>query len=181
MDTNQQEVLMEAIYKIYDLRKYYPNFVGMNSTAVVSDLTEEKLLLHCPELIRKQPFVLLTKTKWAEIKLVYESYNQNEEKHRIAALRHETKFGYHDGLTESFCECANDNPVEDTVFKRIALESLHSAIQLLTSTQKRRILQYYSGISLLEIAKQDDVCINAVVVSLKRAKKKIKENMEKGL
>ena len=172
---------MEAIYKIYDLRKYYPNFVGMNSTVVVSDLTEEKLLLHCPELIRKQPFVLLTKTKWSEIKLVYESYNQNEEKHRIAALRHETKFGYHDGLTESFCECANDNPVEDTVFKRIAIESLHSAIQLLTSTQKRRILQYYSGISLLEIAKQDDVCINAVVVSLKRAKKKIKENMEKGL
>ena len=42
-DTNQQ-VLMEAIYKIYDLRKSYPNFVGMNSTAVVSDLTEEKLL-----------------------------------------------------------------------------------------------------------------------------------------
>ena len=44
---------MEAIYKIYDLRKYYPNFVGMNSTVVVSDLTEEELLLHCPELIRK--------------------------------------------------------------------------------------------------------------------------------
>ena len=59
---------MEAIYKIYDLRKYYPNFVGMNSTVVVSDLTEEELLLHCPELIRKQPFVLLTKTKWSEKK-----------------------------------------------------------------------------------------------------------------
>ena len=60
---------MEAIYKIYDLRKYYPNFVGANSIAVVSDLTEEELLLHCPELIRKQPFVLFSKTKWSMLSI----------------------------------------------------------------------------------------------------------------
>ena len=55
---------MEAIYKIYDLKKYYPDFIRANPIAVVSDLTEEELLLRCPELRAKAPFVYFSRIQW---------------------------------------------------------------------------------------------------------------------
>lgn len=168
---------METIYKIYDLKKYYTNFVGANPIAVVSDLAEDELLVKCPELQSKRPFVLVTKSQWKEMKDIYDCFELDEEKHRIAALRHEEKFSYQEGQTELIMHEQDENPVMDEVLSKIALEQLHSAIEKLPECQRRRILKHYSGYTCKEIAAQEHVSKSPVVRAIHKGIKSIKKEI----
>ena len=167
---------MEAIYKIYDLRKYYPNFVGANPIAVVSELTEEELITQCPELQAKAPFVYFEKEKWRAFRSAQHQYNQNEEKNRKRKQYLEDRYGYQEGHSELHASCLEDEDIMDTVINRISVEHLKEVLKALPESQSRRILLYYSGYTYTEIAQIENVSFQVVHRSIKKAMKKIIRN-----
>ncbi len=164
---------METIYKLYDLRKYYPAFVGVNPIAVVSELTEEELLLQCPELRRFTPCAFFTYKAWRGFVKAQRAYQTNEEKFRNRMKYCEENYGYEEGVSELYAVNFEDEDVMDTVITRISIEHLREVLNLLPGTQSRRVLLYYSGYTYAEIAEAENMSFQAAQRSVKKAVKNI--------
>ena len=167
---------MEAIYKIYDLRKYYPDFVGANPIAVVSDLTEEELMVHCPELQAKAPFVYFEKEKWSAFRSAQHQYNRNEEKNKKRKQYLEDRYGYQEGRSELHASGLENEDIMDAVLTKISVEHLREVMRTMPEAQARRILLFYSGYTFKEIAEQEKVSYQAIQWSIKRAMRYILKN-----
>ena len=165
---------MEAIYKIYDLRKYYPNFVGANPIAVVSNLSEEELLRWCPELRRKKPCAFFTKEAWNQFRKAHRAYQTNEEKFRNRMKYREENYGYEEGISELSAADPDDEDNMDTVIMRLSIEHLREVLSQLPEAQSRRILLYYSGYTYAEIAAAEHISIPVTYRSIRKAMKNIK-------
>ena len=163
-------------YKIYDLGNEYKNFVGINSTAVVSNMTEDQLLYTYPELKDKIPFILLTEKQWEQISLGFLEFNKNEEKHRKRGERHGDAFGYRDGETELFIKSLDSSDtVLFQVIDNIEKEKLHKAFGLLSESQRRRIyLYYFNHLTYRQIAEIESVSDMSIRESINGGLKKIK-------
>lgn len=174
---------MKAIYTIYDLRKYYPSFVGANHLAVVSDLTQDELMQSYPSLRKKAPFALFTEKQWYEAMSAIHDYDLNEKKYQMQAIRHEVAFDYHDGVTElemsdiDEYHVMDEYQVVDDALNNIALEQLHAAMDILTDTQKRRIMLHYSGYSYHEIAVQEQVSKQTIMLSIRKGIRKLQKKL----
>ena len=167
---------MEVIYKLFDLRKYYPDFIGSNPIAVVSDLTEEELLLHCPELQHRVPFVYFDREKWSAFRKAQRLYDRNNEKFKKRQRNLEDCYGYQEGRSELNAACLDEEDIMDTVIKKITIEHLHEILVTLPESQHRRILMYYSGYTFAEIAASENVARQVVQRSVKKAMKNILKN-----
>lgn len=164
---------METIYKIYDLKKYYPNFIGANPIAVVSDLTEKELLLRCPELRAKVPFVYFSRIQWKGFRKAQHGYG--EDKLRKSRERYQDCFGYQEGISELHAVEWEKEDLLDEVVTRISVEYLREVLAKLPEAQSRRILLHYSGYSYAEIAAQENISIPCVHYSIKRGMKNLKK------
>lgn len=174
---------METIYKLYDLRKYYPSFVGANPIAVVSSLPKEELMLHFPELNCKAPFTFFTTDQWRGVIAAFRDYDLNEKKYQMQALRHEAPFEYRDGLTELYMTGMNENEVIDEILNKIAIEEMRVYLNALPESQHRRLLLHFSGYSYAEIASQEQISKVSVLRSIQKGIKNLQRNMmnlEKG-
>ena len=165
---------MEAIYKIFDLRKYYPDFVGANPIAVVSDLTEEELVVRCPELHSKAPFVYFSNKQWRQFRKAQHGYG--EDKLRKSRDRYQDCYGYQEGISELHAVEIEEQDIMEEVVNRISLDRLREVLDMLPETQRRRILLHYSGYTYAEIAAQENVNPTSVLRSVKHGIKKIIRN-----
>jgi RNA polymerase sigma factor (sigma-70 family) len=164
---------MKAFYKIYDLKKYYPNFVGANPIAVVSDLPEEELLQKFPELQRVTPCAFFTYAAWSGFKKAQRAYQTNEEKFRNRMKFCEENYGYEEGVSELSAANLDDEDIMDTVITRISVEHLREVLRMLSEAQSRRVLLYYSGYTYAEIAEAENISFQVAHRSVKKALKKI--------
>ena len=164
---------MKVLYKIYDLKKYYSNFVGANPFAVVSDFPEEELLQKCPELRRITPCAFFTNAAWCGFKEAQRAYQTNEEKFRNRMKFCEENYGYEEGVSELSAANLDDEDIMDTVITRISVEHLREVLHLLPEAQSRRVLLYYSGYTYEEIAKAENISFQVAHKSVKKAMKNI--------
>ncbi len=167
---------MEAIYKIYDLRKYYPDFIGANPIAIVSNLPEAELLLKCPELQQRVPFVYFDREKWKAFRKAQIIYCKNNDKFRKRMQFLEENYGYEEGVSELAAADLDDEDTLDIIIKRISVEHLREVLNMIPETQSRRILLYYSGYTYAEIAQTENVSFQVVHRSIKKAMKNIIRN-----
>ena len=164
---------MEAIYKIYDLKKYYPDFIGANPIAVVSNLSEAELLRWCPELRRKAPFVYFSCSQWKGF--MKAQHGHGEDRLRKSRERYQDCYGYQEGISELHAADFEEEDILDEVATRISIEHLREVLATLPKAQSRRILLHYSGYSYAEIAAQEKISIPGVHYSIKRGMKNLRK------
>lgn len=70
--------------------------------------------------------------------------------------------------------------LEDTVFRKIQIEKLHKAIQMLSETQLRRMrLHYFDNLSYAEIARREKCSAKAVEYSVHNALQRLENILKK--
>ncbi len=166
---------MDSIYRMYDLRNYYPNFVGVNSIVVVSNLSEKELLRWCPELRKDPPCAFFTNEAWKSFRKAHRAYQTNEEKFRNRMKYREENYGYEEGISELSAADPDDEDIMDTVIMRLSVEHLREVLSQLPEAQSRRVLLYYSGYTYAEIAEVEHISFQVAHRSVRKAMKNIKK------
>ncbi len=103
-------------------------------------------------------------------KEVYEAladtFRREAHAEEMRDLRHTTADGYIEGETEDLMT-ERGEMLEDTVIRRMELETLQEAMQSLTGIQRERLhLYFFEGMTIREIAEKQKVNRNAVWKSL---------------
>lgn len=166
-----------AEYKVIDLRKEYPGFVGDVSFAVITRLSAEVLETKYGRLLAPfKPYVLISVEHEDAIK----EFNRNEDKFHKRKCMHETLWGYEDDTTESYFDAFwYDDDLADNVIKLEDAARLRIAMNELSSKQRQRVKMYYfAGFTIPEIADIEGVNLSAVQKSLVSALKKLKKILE---
>ncbi len=159
--------------KVIDLRKEYVGYSGNENWAIVSELSEDKILeKYSDQVVQYIPFVLLSVTQG---KAIYE-YKKNDKKHEMRQ--------YRKGVFQSLevldaygvLRGSEKEGVEDTIETLLEREELWLAVLTLSEKQKHRIIKhFYGGKSIREIAREEEVAAKQVKKSIDEGIKKLKE------
>jgi len=168
-------------YFIVNLATEYPDFVGDNTTGIISDMSETALLIKFPELQQYAPLQVFTTEMWNSLQNIKNKYLNNEAKHRMRSCRHSDGFGYRDGETEVFmCN------IDVTIVEKEVMSNINNAIflkiineKLRKATAVRATLAFLYGFTESEIATYQGVSQSAVHQSLDTAKKILKKFLKK--
>ncbi len=171
---------IEKEYKIINLKYEYPQYIGKEKYAIISDLTVEELLKKYSDELRGYiPFVRLT----VEQGEIICEFNRNEEKYRKRKSKKEDFFGYN-GLTELRTqEMIVYDPITqdeaDKYYKNREEEKTRlfiEAKQSLTEKQYKYLsMKYIEGKSPKLIAIEEGVTMQAINKHIRIAKRKFEK------
>ena len=159
--------------KVISLKYEYQGYIGDEKWAIISDLTEEEILVkYRPFLSDYIPFIVLP-CSFGEVR---DDFRRNEKKHHMRAARSVDAYNYEDGQAELYHPELLSDDFEQQFFKRENTQALYSAIDRLNPVQKERLVKYYfAGQSTRKIAKDEGVSHQAVSDSLSTALEKLKK------
>jgi len=111
-------------------------------------------------------------------KEVYDVFNRSELTD-IKQMNERDRHYDNNEMTDEFIyrnSVVKNETVEDIVEKKMMSEKLQKAINMLSESQKRRLLKYYfQNMTLEEIAKEEGVSFQAVHMGIERSLLKLKE------
>lgn len=169
-NTNQisaLEIQFNNECKYINLRKEYPEFVGNEKWAIVSDLPEKEIREKYAVIIERfRPFLCLT---FEQAKPIVQ-FHSNNRKH----IRRNTNFGDAYGYDDTLFEKFHPELVFDP-YQQQDWEFLNNAIDKLPEAQNRRIRKrFFQEMNNVEIAKEEGVSSQAVDLSIKSAIENLK-------
>lgn len=187
MTKSQLDVLKEEFQnecKVINLKYEYEGYIGKESWAIISALTEKELFAKYPEIIKQyMPFVLLSNEQGQAI---YE-FRRNESKFYKRSKNNEDAFGYDDELigifhsevfAPSFVEQQLTEEYEENRYQ-LKMKLMDKALASLTEKQyKYLISRYVANKSAREIAEAEGVSHQAIEKHLNAAIKKVKKIFE---
>ena len=170
MVDNEKKTLFEKDCKIINLSYEYPNLVGNEKWAIISDLSMQELTLKYNTLLTEYtPFVLLS-TEHADI---FKKFDSNNRKHRKRQTEKGDAFGFESKKNEMFNYSNICIDMETNILNSIFIDEVFS---ILSDTQRKRLIKnFFMGYSLRDIAKEEGVNYAAVASSVSIAKEKIKD------
>jgi hypothetical protein len=148
--------------RIIDMRREYPGYNGATRWMVISDLTEEEILLRYEVEIRPySPFVCITNNQFEPIR----TSHSNDDKFRIRYKKYYDMYGYEDGVFETFHPDLVHDPHNEPDWS-----CLYESFELLSDVQKNRIhKRYFKDLQLEEIARQEGSSKQAISKSIRLA------------
>ena len=163
----------EKDYIVIDLRYEYPNYIGKESWAIITDMTEAELVNKYPDKIKKYvPYIILPTTFFD----ARNDYLKNENKHRMRQTRNVDVWGYDEELVFNNHPELIENSLETDVDKIIDAQNLRKAISNLKPKQRERLIKYFFyGISTRRIAEQEGISYSAVDKTIAGALKKLRK------
>lgn len=176
MFNNKVNVLQENFKKeceLINMKYEYSGYTGDKKWAIISDLSEEKILEKYRSLVSDYiPFIVLPLT-FGQIR---NDFRRNEKKHHMRATRSIDAFNFEDGKTEAYhSELVADN-FEKQLFKNEEARALWRAIMMLKPIQRERLIKhYFEGKSSRKIAEEEGVAYSAVDKSIASAIKNLKK------
>lgn len=150
--------------KIINLKYEYPGYKGNVQWAIITDLSENELLLRYPNEIESfRPFICIPLSQGE----VFDEFNRNEDKFQKRNKNNGHIFDLADGEFEIHHKELAVNDLEDRIVLNFERLELKSAINKLKPTQKQRLFKYYfMGKTIRQIAKEEGVNISAVNKSI---------------
>ena len=185
LNITEQEELFSTECKLINLKYEYQGYTGTEKWAVVSELSEKELFEKYPDVIsRYTPFVLLS----VEQGEVISDFSKNEDKYRKRMNLTLDCFCFDDEMTAKFHQelCSYDElpfekeeRYEKQGIRELQIEAVKEGIDLLTETQKRRLIAaFFEGKTYRTIAQEEGVSFTKVEKSIMQALKKIKKLLE---
>ena len=158
--------------KVINLKYEYPGYTGIDQWAIITDLSEDELCTKYAEQVAPfSPYIILTTSFGA----VRDVYRRNEKKHQMRAIRSGHAFDFSEDTEEHHIEIVTNNLEDDFLYME-EIEELRKAIQLLTPTQRERLIKYFfEGKSSREIAKEEGVNYSKIDKSIAAAIKNLKK------
>jgi len=166
--------------RVISLKYEYSNYIGEERYALVSDLSETELWEKYPEIVKSYvPFVLLT----TEQGQVIAEYERNEDKFKKRQKREKDILSFacdeKERLHAKLIEEDFVAELERDEIWRSECKVLKEAFELLTTVQKRRIIQYcIHGKTLRAIAQEEGIYYSMVDKSVRAGLKKMKRYFE---
>ena len=166
------EQAFKAECKVIDFKLEYSNFIGPEKYGIVSSLSEKELrekynLLLC----EYEPFVYMTVEQYEPIL----EFRNNNRKHSRRYAAHVVPFTYEDDISER----CNPALIINLFDGKPNWTKLYAAITRLAPKQKARIeLHFFDGLTFVEIAKQENVSVQAVQQSVERSLATMKKFLE---
>lgn len=162
----------EKDYIVINLRHEYPNYTGIESWAIVTDMTETELVNKYSDEIKEYvPYIILT-TSFFNAR---NDFQKNENKHRMRQIRNVDVWCYDDEVVFNKHPELIEDSLDTAIDRIIEVRNLRSAIAKLNPKQRERIIKYFFyGISTRKIAKQEGVSYSAVDKTIACAIKKLK-------
>lgn len=151
----------------YDLcKKFYPGWVGEGKYIIVTNQSEDELNVTFPEIMAAlSPYVIIGKY-----------FNKMNDCMRYGDKKEQEKTEYSIDAVEDFeslSECFLSNDFSEELFLS---DQIKNALNLITPTQKSRIMRkYYEGMTFQEIAAEDNVDFKTVWESIKSGLKVMKK------
>lgn len=158
--------------RIINLRKEYPNYLGIAKWAIASSLPEVELRAKYAALVKPyEPFVYLTADQYLPI-VHFHNADRNYLRQYVA---HMDAYGYQDDLFERF----HPELIVNVLEGKPNWTRLYIAIEQLNPAQRVRIKKrYFDSLSYEEIALQENVSPQAVQQSVARALATMKKYLE---
>ena len=157
--------------EVIETKYEYPQYTGVEKWIIITDLTEEELNCKYAEQIAPlKPYIILSRS-FGEVR---NDFRRNEKKHHMRAVRSGHAFDFSEETEEHHTEIATNDLEEDFLYRE-EIEELRNAIQLLTQTQRERLIKFFfEGKSSRVIAKEEGVAYSAVDKSIAAAIKNLK-------
>ena len=156
--------------KIIDLQNEYRGFTGKERFAIVTRLNEAELMNKYKDIVKEYvPFLLLT----TEQGKVIDDYSKAEVAYRRLVKRRHSKYSIDDGEFEVHHP---ELATEVNVLEQTEKEELHNCLEQLNEVHRSRVIKYFFyGMSLTEIANEEDVSRQAVAQSIQVAIKHLRK------
>ncbi len=185
LNKSEQEELFTTECKLINLKYEYQGYTGTEKWAVVSELSEKELFEKYPDVIsRYTPFVLLSVEQGEAIS----DYDRNEDKYKKRMQLTLDTFCFDDEMTAKFHRelCSFDELPFETKeryekerLRETQIIALKEGIELLTDTQKRRLIAvFFEGKTYRAIAQEEGVTFTKIEKSIMQALKKLKKYLE---
>ena len=157
--------------EVVETKYEYPQYTGVEKWIIITDLTEEELNCKYAEQIAPlKPYIILSRS-FGDVR---KDFRRNEKKHHMRAVRSGHAFDFSEETEEHHTEIATNDLEEDFLYRE-EIEELRNAIQLLTQTQRERLIKFFfEGKSSRVIAKEEGVAYSAVDKSIAAAIKNLK-------
>lgn len=173
MSNNVISALEEQFRKdctVIDLRYEYPNYIGIERYAVISDLDQGYIEeVYSSELVAYKPYIFMTRV-FLDIR---RDFINNNKKYEMRSLRSESVFNFENSETEAH---HSEVATPDFVDKWVQSNELREALMILTENEKDRIVaKYINGMTLEKIGNECDCSPAAVFYSIDKAIKKLKK------
>lgn len=158
--------------KVIDLQKEYSQYAGTAKWAIASSLSEADLRnKYAPLLEIYEPFVYMTHEQYEPIL----QYRNNDRKYIRRYSAHHIPFTYED----DFSERCNPELIINFFEGKENWSELYDTIARLAPTQRARIQKYFfEEVSLVDIAAQEKVSVQAVQQSVARSLATMKKILE---
>lgn len=178
MSNNFISALEEQFNKeciIIDLSEEYPDMVGEEKYAIVTDIPSEEFVNEFYELLEKYTPYLIVGTYFLE---VVSEYNAIEYKYEKRQKRKGMLFPIDEIATLKYPELRVSDCADEFLINE-RNKNLNEAISALTTIQKERIYQrYWEQKSVRGIAKDEGKDYKTIAESLHSAEKKLKNFLE---
>lgn len=157
--------------KIINLNYEYPGYTGHEKWGIITELTEAEITCKYPQQLKKHsPYIILS----ASYGHVIESYVRNENKYHMRIVRKHINFDYSELVEEHHPEIAS-NTLENEFQKKEESLLLYKSLSTLSPLQRKRIIKhFYEGISLNQIAIEEDKSYSTIYESYESAIKKLR-------
>ena len=161
--------------EVIETKYEYPQYTGVEKWIIITDLTEEELNgKYAEQIAPLKPYIILSRS-FGEVR---KDFRRNEKKHHMRAVRSGHAFDFSEETEEHHTEIAT-NDLEEDFLLREEIEELRNAIQLLTQTQRERLIKFFfEGKSSRVIAKEEGVAYSAVDKSIAAAIKNLKNILD---
>ena len=157
--------------EVVETKYEYPQYTGVEKGIIITNLTEEEMNSKYAEQIAPlKPYIILSRS-FGDVR---KDFRRNEKKHHMRAVRSGHAFDFSEETEEHHTEIATNDLEEDFLYRE-EIEELRNAIQLLTQTQRERLIKFFfEGKSSRVIAKEEGVAYSAVDKSIAAAIKNLK-------
>lgn len=165
--------------KVINLQYEYEGYRGKEQWAVISELSEEKILERYKPFVQEYiPFLVLP-PMYGEVR---QQFRRNENKHYMRMVRGHF-YSLEEDLEEHHPEAAEEDCAAQ-VFAQEQSRELWEAINSLNEKQRKRLIAYYfEGKTYREIADEEGVdhkaIIHSVVLALKNLRIFLAESPQK--
>ena len=179
--TEQEEQFLNEC-KLINLRYEYSGYIGKEHWAIISELSEEELLVKYPDIVKRYiPFVLMSV---AQGEVIYEA-KQNDDKYSKRNKRTIDVYGYDDDISEQFHKeliMPYIDPIEaeEEEKQRIfEIKKVRTVLAMMQPLQKQRLMKFLiEGKSFREIAREEGTYHSSVTKSINAAIKNFKKLYE---